>query len=141
MRFYIMCFILLKRWNGLWEVAQSLNLFAPVSFLPRHRLPPPFSVCFVSWPILSNSSHFYRILVMKCVQYCLGKTCHSDFSLFLEWVWFHLAAASPFFHKRIWLLSVIKMHFLYMVNCFSQLWLWQACAFLSISVMPKVVKA
>lgn len=40
------------------------------------------------------------------------------------------------FHKSIWLLSVIKMNFSF---C-SELWIWQAHVFLSVSVILKVVK-
>lgn len=112
---FVLHFIVFKRWNGVWDVPQSSsNLFPLIFFwglLVGGFFPLLFIVCFGSWPILSDLSHFYRILLMNCVQCCLGKTCHSDFSLFLKCVWFHLAAAGPFFHKRIWLLSVIKMNF------------------------------
>lgn len=114
----------------------SSNLFPLVFFL---ILFTTLWCLFGSCPILSNHSDFYRVLLMKCVRCCLGKTCPSDFSLFLKCVWFHLAAANPFFHKRIWLLSVIKMTFS-AANCFSQLWIWQAHVFLSISVILNVVK-
>lgn len=68
------------------------------------------------------------------------KSCHSDFSLFLKCVWFHLPAAGPFFTKEsdyhVWL----KWIFLYMGNSFSQLWIWEARVFLSITVILEVVK-
>lgn len=77
------------------------------------------SVSFISWPLLSSLCQFYRTLLMKCAQCFWGRTCHSDFSLFLQPVWFHPAAAGPFSHKRTWLLSVIKMNFSFYGTVFS----------------------
>lgn len=77
------------------------------------------NVSFSSWPLLPCLSQFYRTLLMKCAQDCWGRTCHSDFSLFLQRVWFHGAAAGPFPHKGIWLLSVIKMNFSFYGTVFS----------------------
>lgn len=75
-----------------------------------------------------------------CTVFLGKKSRHNDFSLFLKCVWFHLPAAGPFFTKesdyQVWLKSI----FLYMGNNFSQLWIWQAHVFLSISVILEVVK-
>lgn len=91
-----------------------------------------FPFCFILqclfWRLTCSlqSPNFYRILLMKCVQCCLGKNMPQWFFFIFKVCLIPSTSCRPFFTKesdyQVWL----KWFFLYMGNCFSQLWIWQA---------------
>lgn len=98
------------------------------------------SVSFSFWPLLPSLSQFCRILLMKCVQCCSGRTCHGDFFFILPACLIPSSSCkAPFPTKESDYWLWLKLIFLYMAHCFPQLNQTSTC-FSEHRAILKVVK-